>query len=173
MKRSHTLMSILAFCLLLSHNSHAQYRYHRKKELHWKQVSTLSAGPETIIAFPPKVSFYVFEPLTHLFYSGIDLNIGTLGFSNSIGGTLGFQYKSLVLENCVSRTSLHQYKAPNEVWISNNVKIGCEYKSFSLKAGPSFILSPPTEHNGARDILTIGGQRFNIEIGIVINSRNR
>ena len=162
---------IFLFLVLFSLNSTAQYDdQFTNNGFHFKAIAALAVGPETGVAFPPKVSFYAFIPRQKYVYGGVDLALGTLGFSKTAGATIGFQYKFLVLENSFTSTSVYQSHAPNKKWLSNNVKIGIEIEKFTFKVGPSFIVREYNGHHDIQDILKIGDQHFNIEIGYIFDS---
>ena len=162
---------LLTLVLLLSLNSFGQHPTYRSPYynygLHYKAIISLAAGPETVIGFPPKLSLHIYMPRQRVAYAGVDLGFCSFGFSATAGGTAGVKLGVFLLENTFSWTSVYQAHAPNKKWLSNNPKIGIEIQKFTFKLGPSFIIREYNGHHDLQDLIMVGNQRFNIEIGYI------
>lgn len=159
---------------MLTFNASAQHptyrRAHRNLGFRGKAILSIGAGPETAIAIPPKLSLHTYFPRQEVAYVGVELGFCGFGFSSTAGATAGVKLGYLLLEYTFSRTSVYQSHAPNKIWLSNNLKIGVEIKKFTFKLGPSFILREYNGHHDIQDLIMIGNQRFNIEIGYIFAS---
>lgn len=108
-----------------------------------------AAGKEGFITFP-HLTYYRFTRSDSLqnsrfFYGAHAGFFIALPSSFSVGAVGGYKYKLLTMENAVSfwqETLAPGHTTPQRVYnhITLNPKIGLNYKSFWIKAGPSFVV---------------------------------
>ena len=104
-------------------------------------------------------------------HGGLDLGLANFDFSKTAGAAFELKFNFLILENSCAQTSVYQSHAPNKMWLSNSVKIGIEIDKFTLKVDSSFIIWEYNGHHRMQDLIMIGDQRFNIEIGYMFESK--